>query len=194
MGRVSTTQIRDTVPAVSPLAPRAGKKWEECGGGQRHRLSSITHGRGTSCDHNLHVVSYLAKVDLSCSTPAASTTSRCARSAVGAVVRRVGFGLRPRLNRLDSRRLHIPRSRSVYVGGVVRLSAAADSTLHSDVPARLRARHGPAESPTHLAFAHSRKVVALPESTRANGPMPTQQGQGTRLKAHCTSWILSLGS
>ena len=27
-----------------------------------------------SCDHNLHIVSYLAKVDPLCSTPAASTT------------------------------------------------------------------------------------------------------------------------
>ena len=53
---------RDTVPAASPLAPRAGKKSGEYGGRQTRRLSSITHGRETSCDHNLHVVSYLAKV------------------------------------------------------------------------------------------------------------------------------------
>ena len=69
---IGSTQNRDTVPAASPLAPRGGKKSGEYGGRQRHRISSITHGRGTSCDHNVHVVSYLARVDLLCSTPAAS--------------------------------------------------------------------------------------------------------------------------
>lgn len=66
------TQDRDTVPAASPWAPRAGKKSEESGGRERRRTSSITQRRGMSCDHNLHVVSYLERVDLLCSTPAAS--------------------------------------------------------------------------------------------------------------------------
>jgi hypothetical protein len=76
------TQNRDTVPAASPLAPRAGKKSGEYGGHRRGRTSLITHGRGTSCDHNLHVVSYLAKVDLLCSTPAASTNNRRIHSRI----------------------------------------------------------------------------------------------------------------
>jgi hypothetical protein len=70
--RSRVTQNRDTVPAASPWAPRAGKKSEEYRGHERHRTSSTTHGRGTSCDHNLHAVSYLTRIDLLCSTPAAS--------------------------------------------------------------------------------------------------------------------------
>jgi hypothetical protein len=66
--------------------PISSTSWEEMGeygGHQRRRTSSITDGRGTSCDHNVHVVSYLAKVHMLCSTPAASI--RFGRAAVESI-------------------------------------------------------------------------------------------------------------